>query len=161
MLPSSKPSQLEYSHLPTSESSSDLEYDGEKTLSEKQQQSRCAKSAGLACAAVVGILLAFALGYLTGNNRHAIKPPSGPAASPPSGTCTEPAFRREWRSLSADEKKKYHDAFQCFIDTPSVLGLNGSLYDDFVWAHNRVAGSSEFILLYNPATSCLGFTAQN
>ncbi|KAH6695254.1 hypothetical protein F5X68DRAFT_186745 [Plectosphaerella plurivora] len=50
--------------------------------------------------------------------------------------------RKEWRSLSTEEKKDYLDAFQCMIDSPSAIGLNGSLYNDMSWVHNLIAHST-------------------
>lgn len=56
----------------------------------------------------------------------------------PPQTCTNPSLRREWRSLAAAEKKAYIDAVKCLGETPSVLGLNQTLYADFPWVHNRI-----------------------
>lgn len=73
--------------------------------------------------------------------------------------CETPYYRREWRSLSKDEKKGYMDAVQCMIDAPSVLGHNGSLVDDFAWAHNRVANGSKCLLLFEWRTMLMNIRA--
>ena len=59
----------------------------------------------------------------------------------PSRMCESVSTRREWRSLSTVEKKEYIDGVQCLRDTPSMLGLNQSLYDDFPWVHSRIGES--------------------
>jgi hypothetical protein len=53
-------------------------------------------------------------------------------------SCKNPIQRREWRTLSADEKNGYVAAVQCLGNQHSRLGLNHSLYDDFVWVHSRM-----------------------
>ena len=57
-----------------------------------------------------------------------------------SSDCPNPPTRREWRSLSRDEKQDYLTAVQCLREKPSRLGLNQSLYDDFPWVHIRFGG---------------------
>ncbi|PMD16629.1 Di-copper centre-containing protein [Hyaloscypha hepaticicola] len=68
--------------------------------------------------------------------------------SPTKISCTDPATRREWRSLSRREKKDYIDAVKCLATVPSRLGTNGTIYDDFPWAHTQVSsfthGSASF-----------------
>ena len=54
-----------------------------------------------------------------------------------STTCTNPHIRREWRDLSDAEKSDYIEAVQCLRSSPSRLGLNQTLYDDFPYAHSR------------------------
>ena len=51
--------------------------------------------------------------------------------------CTHPIIRREWRSLSDADKSDYIAAVQCLRDSPSRLGLNQTLYDDFPYIHSR------------------------
>ena len=68
------------------------------------------------------------------NNIH------GSTAVYSSPACPNPPTRREWRSLSRDEKQDYLLAVQCLRETPSRLGLNQSLYDDFPYVHIRVGG---------------------
>lgn len=60
-----------------------------------------------------------------------------------SATCADPYFRREWRSLSEHEKSSYLKAVTCLASTTSVLRDNGTIYDDFPWAHNQAAHHSE------------------
>ena len=50
-------------------------------------------------------------------------------------SCDQPALRKEWRSLERTEKLNYIEAVLCLKSTPSQLGLNHSLYDDFPWVH--------------------------
>jgi tyrosinase len=103
---------------------------------------------GLICATIVGVSLIFGLGFVSGydhGTQLTLTPastPLAPSSKVETGNCTEPYFRREWRSLADEEKKAYLDAVQCFIDSPSVMGKNGTLYDDFSWVHNLVAHSS-------------------
>ena len=51
--------------------------------------------------------------------------------------CKDGPVRREWRTLSKAEKAEYIRAVQCLRETPSMLGLNQSIYDDFPWVHSR------------------------
>ena len=55
----------------------------------------------------------------------------------PSTACTNPIIRREWRDLSDTEKGDYIQAVQCLRSSPSRLGLNQTLYDDFPYVHSR------------------------
>lgn len=52
-------------------------------------------------------------------------------------SCTDPVVRREWRGLSDAERRDYIEAVQCLRSSPSRLGLNQSLYDDFPYVHSR------------------------
>ncbi|KND91261.1 Tyrosinase [Tolypocladium ophioglossoides CBS 100239] len=72
---------------------------------------------------------------------HSGEPPAAPASPTlvPHKGCTSPDFRREWRTLSKDEKVNYIDAVNCLARTPGVLKNNCTLHDDFSWVHNRVA----------------------
>ena len=54
-----------------------------------------------------------------------------------STACTDPVIRREWRTLSDVEKRDYIAAVQCLRNSPSRLGLNQTLYDDFPYVHSR------------------------
>jgi hypothetical protein len=144
-------SQQQYDHLPLSEESCEAS-SAEKGFrrSSGPSLSRYTKIAALIGAAVVGLVAVFALGYASGyrsGGNTSEAPPAQTPAAEASSNCTEPLIRKEWRSLSKEEKKGYLDAFQCFIDSPSQLGMNGSLYDDFSWAHNLVAHSSEDFFL--------------
>lgn len=51
--------------------------------------------------------------------------------------CTEPRVRHEWRSLSTAEKHDYIRAVRCLHSTPSKIRPNGTLYDDYPYAHAR------------------------
>ena len=52
--------------------------------------------------------------------------------------CHNPDTRREWRSLSLDQKHEYLEAVQCLRHIPSALNPNMSLYDDFPYLHNTI-----------------------
>lgn len=151
MFPLAQSSTQAYDHVPTSDAEASSDSGlllGEKRLQVPTERPwwKFVKIAGLICATVLGVLGIFALGYTSGYH-EAAEFPSIATAGQASSTCTKPYFRREWRSLSTDEKKEYMDAFQCFIDSPSVLGLNGSLYNDFSWVHNLIAHSSESVVV--------------
>lgn len=63
--------------------------------------------------------------------------------------CSRPQYRREWRSLSHHEKHNYIQAVQCLKQTPSRLGLNQSLYDDFPYVHFRVGGYCTLLPMFD------------
>lgn len=58
--------------------------------------------------------------------------------SNPLASCVQPSIRREWRTLSRSDQSQYIAAIQCLRNTPSQLGLNQTLYDDFPWTHSRI-----------------------
>lgn len=153
----SKVRSSDYDQISAGDEPSELDLaEGEKLFAattrtySKQPWSRWPRLAGLICAGVVSVLLIFALGFMSGYDQGSqLSSTSSTSESLTSSTkigaanCTEPYFRREWRSLAVKEKKDYLDAVQCFIDSPSMLNMNGSLYDDFSWVHNLVAHSSK------------------
>lgn len=63
--------------------------------------------------------------------------------------CNRPQYRREWRSLSYGEKHDYIQAVQCLTQTPSRLGQNQSLYDDFPYVHFRVGGYCTLLPIFD------------
>ena len=65
-----------------------------------------------------------------------------------SPVCTNPVIRREWRGLSNAEKSDYIAAVQCLRSSPSRLGLNQTLYDDFPYVHSRNGEACESKLPY-------------
>lgn len=65
-----------------------------------------------------------------------------PVNSMPARKCENPSVRREWRSLSQDEKQNYIDAVNCLAKLPSIIRENGTLYDDFPWVHNQISHMS-------------------
>lgn len=81
---------------------------------------------------VLGLVLRSSMGYPSSRLNSA-------------GQCQQPAIRREWRSFSDTEKQAYIDAVQCLRQSPSQLGLNHSLYDDFPWVHSQVGGYCQYI----------------
>ena len=82
--------------------------------------------------ALVCVVLGFSGGFLVKQkiDTHDTK-------SLTSTACTEPVIRREWRTLSDAEKSDYIGAVQCLRNSPSRLGLNQTLYDDFPYVHSR------------------------
>ncbi|KAG8731080.1 hypothetical protein FRC11_005200 [Ceratobasidium sp. 423] len=54
--------------------------------------------------------------------------------------CTNPAIRREWRTLSQDQRDNFHKAVKCLQDKPSKLNVDQSknLYDDFSYVHYTI-----------------------
>jgi len=54
------------------------------------------------------------------------------------GLCPVAPIRREWRSLTDDEKTEFTEAVKCLATVPSRWMYNGSLYDDFTALHARI-----------------------
>ena len=72
--------------------------------------------------------------------------------------CVDPSTRREWRSLDNEEKLHYIESVQCLRQTPSRLGANLSLYDDFPRVHNMHQAYGKdcfFFLVVAPSDVCL------
>lgn len=57
--------------------------------------------------------------------------------------CGNPSYRREWRSLSNEDKSAYLDAVRCLIASPSIVKSNGDLYNDFPNIHFQQAKNGE------------------
>lgn len=94
-----------------------------------------------------------------------------------SGTCTpsKVKYRREWRTISKPDRRKFIAAVKCIMAKPSTLPPEEvpgakSLYDDIVWAHARRSGlvhnSGTFLLFhryylhtYETELSACGWTA--
>ncbi|KAF4486666.1 Tyrosinase ustQ [Colletotrichum fructicola] len=68
---------------------------------------------------------------------------------PQVASCRNPAIRREWRALTADERKNFIDAVNCLSREPARWGPNGTVYDDFSLLHERIGslshGSASFL----------------
>lgn len=113
----------------------DLEYDDEKAEENPQrlvnnaQRLRTLRQSLALLVAISCVVLGFGGGLL-------IKQKIGTSFLAPTA-CTEPVIRREWRGLSDAERKDYIGAVQCLRSSPSRLGLNQSLYDDFPYVHSR------------------------
>ena len=114
----------------------DLDFDDDRRKEEPQplvnsaQRSRGFCLSLALCAAILCTILGFLGGILVNQTIH-FKP------SLSSITCTKPVIRREWRDLSDAEKSDYIEAVQCLRNSPSRLGLNQTLYDDFPYVHSR------------------------
>ena len=83
------------------------------------------------CAVLMCIILGFGGGGLLVRQKIDSK------SLAPTTACTDPVIRREWRDLSDVEKGDYIAAVQCLRNSPSRLGLNQTLYDDFPYVHSR------------------------
>ncbi|WQF83004.1 Putative tyrosinase copper-binding domain, di-copper centre-containing domain superfamily [Colletotrichum destructivum] len=64
--------------------------------------------------------------------------------------CQAPSIRREWRSLSSDEKTDYISAVRCLLSKPSKVPAGTSLYHDFPRLHSVVGGDSHNTALFLP-----------
>lgn len=96
----------------------------------------------ISCGAL-SLLLGLSVGAYV--HRHLHKAQSGMEWAPhaTSSNCHHPVIRREWRSLSVEEKDDYLDAVRCLRDIPSRIGQSQSLYDDFPWIHYRIGDYCE------------------
>ncbi|KAK9413193.1 putative Tyrosinase copper-binding domain-containing protein [Seiridium unicorne] len=65
-------------------------------------------------------------------------------------SCTQPAERREWRTLLDSERENYVGAVKCLTTKPSKLGLATSLYEDFPWIHARLNLYVHFVASFLP-----------
>jgi hypothetical protein len=57
-------------------------------------------------------------------------------------SCIHSGVRKEWRTLSSNEKQSYISAVQCLSTKPSKLSTNTTLYDDFGYVHTVVGHTS-------------------
>ena len=59
--------------------------------------------------------------------------------------CTNPAIRREWRTLSQDQRDNFHSAVKCLQDKPSALNVveSKTLFDDFSYVHYTINTTSK------------------
>lgn len=64
-----------------------------------------------------------------------------PSKATTSQVCTQPVVRREWRTLSNDEKDAYVSAVLCLSGQPSLLHPIGTSHDDFAWLHANIGAS--------------------
>lgn len=67
-----------------------------------------------------------------------------------SQSCTSPATRREWRSLSHLEKDEYISAVKCLPTQPSILGFDHRLYNDFAFVHSRLGNYTQYTAGFFP-----------
>lgn len=56
---------------------------------------------------------------------------------PQVASCRNPAIRREWRALKAEERKDFTDTVNCLSREPARWGPNGTVYDGFSLLHER------------------------
>ncbi|KAI5842479.1 hypothetical protein DFP73DRAFT_515115 [Morchella snyderi] len=75
------------------------------------------------------------------------KPSDISLASRDSNRCREPIVRKEWRSLTKNEKKKYLAAVQCLAKKKSTGAVSGadSIYDDFQGVHSSQTPNIHFV----------------
>ncbi len=113
----------------------DLEFDDDKAdenlqhLVNSTHRRRITHLSLALCAAVLCVVLGFGGGILVKQQTD--------ANSQAAMACSNPVIRREWRELSDAEKNDYIAAVQCLRSSPSKLGLNQTLYDDFPYVHSR------------------------
>lgn len=87
---------------------------------------------------------AITLHTVSGRTRHSVL--NSTESSPPNHTsCISPSVRQEWNSVTQDVRDNYIAASLCLVSKPSRIGLNSTLYDDFPWVHNQLAGESQFL----------------
>ena len=157
MLPSvpssSTKSSIDYTPVPFSDNDSGISSDDgfpsePKITMKKQSPMRYFITMKIPCLILIGVLIGVAIGFSAaqdireGWKRQAAQAPIS-SSSKNSKSCTEPRIRREWRSLSKAEKSNYLSAVKCLAETPSRLRSNGTVYDDFPWAHSHVAHISK------------------
>ncbi|OTB16984.1 hypothetical protein K445DRAFT_21175 [Daldinia sp. EC12] len=65
-------------------------------------------------------------------------------------TCEKPVIRKEWRTLSTDERNSYINAVKCLATKPSTLGLTTTQYDDFAYTHNALNDDIHFVASFLP-----------
>ncbi|CAI0654037.1 unnamed protein product [Colletotrichum noveboracense] len=70
-------------------------------------------------------------------------------------TCTQPLVRKEWRTLSTEDRKSYIDAVKCLYNKPAVNSkeiLPGvtNRYEDFVGDHILQASANHFVGHFYP-----------
>ena len=125
MLPSKK--SLEADPLIYPEDEDEVNKDELKTSQKRPRYNLLVLWTALSCL-TVGIACAVAFSVLV---RHDPKAHSA---------CVNPPYRREWRTLSEEQQQDYLTAVLCLKDTPSRLGMNQSLWDDFPWVHALIGG---------------------
>ncbi|KAL8710083.1 MAG: hypothetical protein Q9225_007361, partial [Loekoesia sp. 1 TL-2023] len=87
-------------------------------------------------------LFCFVLGFIAGEHYDTRRLIGEDGTPNHAKTCKSPALRREWRSLSQEEKIEYIQAVKCLKTVPSLLQLNQTLYDDFPWVHKNFGEDS-------------------
>ncbi|TVY36278.1 Tyrosinase [Lachnellula subtilissima] len=92
----------------------------------------------LCCIAVVGVVVVAAGTIIY------VRPSTVHKSASSSQSCQNPSVRREWRTLSTDEKLAYLDAVVCLTKTPSVIGRNQTVFEDFPWTHNNKGMSAHY-----------------
>ncbi|KAI9711766.1 MAG: hypothetical protein M1820_001911 [Bogoriella megaspora] len=129
------PSKQKYTLLP-SQPGNNVNFNEQLSKNFRQRtrsQSAILLTSLLLAATVIGFLVGILCGY---NGIFASTPTT--TTKPAATSCRHPIVRHEWRSLSVDQKRGYIRAVNCLRETPSKLGLNQSLYDDFPYVHSRI-----------------------
>ena len=136
-----KSKESSYLKVESSESGSELEYDKKRNL----QQRNVSLRTYLATVGLIGILcliVGFAWGEFIQDNGLLAKLR---ATSTRPSKCIDPVTRKEWRSLSAAEKRDYISAVQCLTTKQSKLSKEegDTLYNDFPYIHTTIGGYCE------------------
>jgi len=63
------------------------------------------------------------------------------------GSCSNPAVRPEWRSMSDDARTSFISAVKCLFDKPSAggFGPSGSRYEDMVYVHQQMVNQVHMV----------------
>lgn len=99
----------------------------------RRSRSRVTEFGICICFCIISLVIGFSGGKITGS---AVATSSGQEPSNTT-TCTKPAIRREWRSLSIAERDEYIDSVFCLRSKPSKLNANQTRYDDFAFIHHQ------------------------
>ncbi len=126
------------------------EVDGEiydETQEYRSTRNRLRSNSCLAVFVVILSLICLAVGFTSGAHLKSFIAIDTSLGFTAESVCNRPRYRREWRSLSHQEKHRYIQAVQCLKQIPSRLGQNQSLYDDFPYVHFRVGGYCTFFAI--------------
>ena len=89
--------------------------------------------------------------YPKSNLDSTIVAPSRAATPGATQTCAKQTVRREWRTISSDEKQSYIDAVKCLMKVPSAATTHTkSLHDDFSHVHNHQGSASHGSAMFLP-----------
>lgn len=127
-------------------------------LLQRRSRSRVTEIGVCICFCIIGLVIGFSGGRITGS---AVATSNGQELSY-TNTCTKPAIRREWRSLSIAERDAYIDSVFCLRSKPSKLNANQTLYDDFAFVHYQFNDeSTTYQSLMGKATCSANSTIQS
>jgi hypothetical protein len=137
-----KPNETAYLAVESSETGSEVDHEKDQ----RPRRKHIASWKQLFTLCVVGALclvIGFAFSELIQSNVFLARLR---ATSTKSAKCSNPAFRKEWRSLSELEKGDYINAVKCMTVMQSKLSKvkGDTLYNDFPYLHTTVGGYGEY-----------------